>query len=366
VDAICLPGQLPATITRPRPLIEAVMAQSLLEQGPASRTAAAWRWVLTGKGSSPVSDTPGASRPPCLEEITAESCHGSPPMSWPPWQNAFDRDPDRQQARRVLRWLAGAADAIPLLDLDRGRYVGARLYFARTDDELRQVRNWAAYGLRQCDLPATMDQWDAEHPWRWPAGWMDAAWLRGTIAYLDWILGDTAVTPVTRQHQRISPGPHPDPRVIAGQRRMFGVGAGRYDIEEEAHLAQLAAQQGRESGGPVRPDMYPPPQWCEAVEQAYDWATGEDGKPPADRHGCGDYVACPGDCTCYDAGHCLRSECPACTGRICDAGWAGIAQSYDQPRPAEKPRQQPAHPGGRDGQVSLLNELRDMGWFSGS
>ena len=173
-------------------------------------------------------------------------------MSWPPWQNAFDPDPDRQQARRVLRWLTGAADAIPLLDLDRGRYVGARLYFARTDDELRQVRNWADYGIRQHgDLPATMHQWDAERPWRWPASWMDAAWLRGAIAYLDWILGDTAVTPVTRQRKRISPGPHPDPRVIAGQRRMFGVGAGRYDIEEEAHLAQLAAQQGRESGGPA-------------------------------------------------------------------------------------------------------------------
>ena len=366
MDALCLPGQLPATITRPRPLIEAVMTQSLLEQGPASRTAAAWQWVLTGQGSSPVSDTPGTNRPPCPDEITAEACHGSPPMSWPPWQNAFDRDPDRQQARRVLRWLAGAADAIPLLDLDRGRHVGARLYFARTDDELRQVRNWAHYGLRQCDLPATMDQWDAEHPWRWPAGWMDAAWLRGTIAYLDWILGDTAVTPVTRQRQRISPGPHPDPRVIAGQRRMFGVGAGRYDIEEEAHLAQLAAQQGRESGGPVRPDMYPPPQWCEAVEQAHDWATGEDGKPPADRHGCGDYVACPGDCTCYDAGHCLRSQCPACADRICDAGWAAIAQSYDQPYPAEQSRDQPAHPDERGDQVSLLDELRDTGWFSGS
>ena len=35
------------------------MAQSLREQGPASRTAAAWRWVLTGHGPAPVSDTPG-------------------------------------------------------------------------------------------------------------------------------------------------------------------------------------------------------------------------------------------------------------------------------------------------------------------
>jgi hypothetical protein len=366
MDAICLPGQLPATVTRPRPLVEVVMAQSLREQGPGSRTAAAWRWVLTGQGPSPVSGTPGTGRPSGRDEITAEARYGSPPMSWPPWRNAFDRDPDRQQARRVLRWLTGAADAIPVLDLDRGRYVGARLYFARTDDELRQVRDWAYYGLRQCDLPATMDRWDAEHPWRWPAGWMDAAWLHGAIAYLDWILEDTPIRPVTRQRQPVAHGPHPDPRVIAGQRRMFGVGAGRYDIEEEAHLAQLRAQQGRENGGPVRPDVYPPPQWCEGVEQAHDWATGEDAKPPADRHGCGDYVACPGDCTCYDAGHCLRGQCPACTDHICDAGWAAIVQSYDQSGPAEKPHQQPSHPDGREDQVSLLDELRDTGWFSGS
>jgi hypothetical protein len=363
MDAICLPGQLPATITRPRPLIEAVMAQSLHEQGPASRTAAAWRWALTGQGPAPVSGTASTGRPPGPNEITAEACHGSPPMSWPPWQNAFDRDRDRQQARRVLRWLTGAADAIPLLDLDRGRYVGARLYFARADDELRQVRDWAQIGLGKCDLPATMDRWDAEHPWRWPAGWMDAAWLRGAIAYLDWVLGDTGVTPVTRRQQPVAHCLHPDPVIIEGQREMFGVGAGRYDIEEEAHLAQLAAQQGRENGGPVRPDIDPPPQWCEAVEQAHDWATGEEAKPPADRHGCGDYVACPGDCTCYDAGHCLHGQCPACADRICDAGWAAILRSYDDNSLAEKPRQVLERPARQAGPVSLRDELRDMGWF---
>jgi hypothetical protein len=47
MDAICLRGLLPATVTGPRPLTEAVMAHSLREQGPNSRTAA-WRWVLIG------------------------------------------------------------------------------------------------------------------------------------------------------------------------------------------------------------------------------------------------------------------------------------------------------------------------------
>ena len=332
MDAIRLPAELPATITRPRPLIEAVMAQSLREQGPDSRTAAAWRWVLTGHGPAPVSDTPGTGHPPGLDEITAEArSDPADECSWPPWRHAFDPDPDRQQARRVLRWLTGAADAIPLLDLDRGRYVGARLYFARTDDELRQVRDWAQHGIAQHgDLPADIPRWKAERPWQWPTSWFDAAWLRGTIAYLDWILGDTQIAPVTRQPKPIAPGPHPDPRVIAGQRRMYGVGAGRYDIEEEVTHAKWGSWQGHEGEEPADPDKYPPPQWCEGVVQAHDWATGEDGEPPADHHGCGAYYPCPGDrrCSCEAAGHCLRGQCPACTDRICNAGWTALVENY--------------------------------------
>jgi hypothetical protein len=215
MDAIPIPAQLPATITRPRPLIEAVMAQSLCEQGAGSHTAAAWRWVLTGQGPAPVSDTPGTGGdPPGPDEITAEACYGDGTQwkHWPPWRNAFDHDPDRQQARRVLRWLTGAADAIPLLDLYRGRYVGARLYLARTDGRLRQVRSWAQHGIaRHGDLPADIPRWQAERPWQWPMSWFDAAWLRGAIAYLDWILGDTQITPVSRQPKPISFAQHPNP-----------------------------------------------------------------------------------------------------------------------------------------------------------
>ena len=139
MDTIQLPGPLPATVTRPRPLIEAVMAQSVREQGPDSRTAQAWQWVLTGQGPSPVSRTPGTGTPPSTDDIAAEARYDSTPpeCGWPPWRYAHDRNPDRQQARRVLRWLTGAADAIPLLDPGRGRYVGARFHFARTDEEIR-------------------------------------------------------------------------------------------------------------------------------------------------------------------------------------------------------------------------------------
>jgi len=331
MDATGIPAELPVTITRSRPLVETVMAQSLSEQGPGSRTAAAWQWVLTGNGPAPVSEKPGCGNPPGPDEITAEArSDPSGECSWPPWRHAFDPDPDRQQARRVLRWLTGAADAIPLLDLDRGRYVGARLYFARTDDELRQVRGWAQHGIRQRgDLPADIPQWQAERPWQWPKPWFDAAWLRGAIAYLDWILGDALVTPVSRQHKPVAP--HLDLCFVAGWRANYGVGAGRYDIDEEIHdYAQSGSWQGHEGEEPADPDRYPPPQWCEAVVQAHDWATGEDSQPPADHHGCGAYYPCPGDrrCYCEAAGYCLRGQCPACADRVCNAAWAAIEENY--------------------------------------
>ena len=34
---------------------------------------------------------------------------------------------------------------------------------------------------------------------------MNAAWLRGTIAYLDWILGDTPVSPLSGHHVPLDP-----------------------------------------------------------------------------------------------------------------------------------------------------------------
>ena len=322
MDATPLPGQLPATVTRPRPLIEAVMAQSLHEQGPDSRTDAAWRWVLTGHGPAPVSQAPAIGHPPAADAITAEARYDpQEKCAWPPWRHNFDPDPDRQQARRVLRWLTGAADAIPLADPGRGRYVGARFHFARTDDELRRVRGWAMHGIGEHgDLPA-MSRWDAERPWRWPAWWMNAAWLRGTIAYLDWILGDTRTTPLTFKVIHLAP-----PGVFP----VYACPPTPDDIAEEIAMLAGVTMQGHEHQPPAEPDDWPPPQWGEAVEQAHDWATGEAAKPPADHHGCGDYYPCPGlrRCSCEAAGYCLRGQCPACAERICNAGWTALVENY--------------------------------------
>lgn len=330
MDTICIPDPLPATIARPRPLIEAVMSQSLREQGTDGRTAAAWRWALTGAGPSPVSLSPGGGGAPSSDDVTAEARHDTDPpeCGWPPWKYAYDPDPDRQQGRRVLRWLTGAADAIPLLDLTRGRYVGARFHFARTDEEIRRVRGWALHGLREHgDLPDDIPLSQAERPWQWPSGWMNAAWLHGTIAYLDWVLGDTPVTPLSRRHVRLHPVgslAHIDPRVLVALREMNGVGIGVPAIQLELmDYLDAVTTQGHEGQPPAEPARYPPPQWGEGVEQAHAWVTGEDAKPPADHHGCGDYYPCPGDrrCSCEAVGYCLRGQCPACTDHTCNAMW---------------------------------------------
>jgi hypothetical protein len=338
VNTIQIPEPVPAAVIRPRTLIEAVAAQSLREQGTGSRTARAWRWVLTGHGPSPVSDRPGPGRPPDLDEIRPEAGVDTEPpeCAWPPWRYAFDPDPDRQQARRVLRWLTGDADAIPLLDPRRGWYEDARFHFARSDEEIRTIRGWARHGLHEHgDLPDYIPPWQAERPWQWPAAWMNAAWLRGAIAYFDWVLGDQDTAPLSGLHKPLDPVrtlAEPDPPYAPQELiALRGVGHGVANIEEEmmVYLAGVT-MQGHEGQPAAEPSQYPPPQWGEGVEQAHDWVTGENLKPPADHHGCGGYHPCPGQrrCSCEAAGYCLRGQCPACGDSVCNAARTAIEESY--------------------------------------
>lgn len=142
---------------------------------------------------------------------------------------------------------------------------------------------------------------------------MNLAWLRGTIAYLDWVLEETATSPLSRQHCPLDPA-----AVLAGPKPAYaqadlislcGVGCDAANIEEEI-MTYLDAviMQGHEGQPRAEPYRYPPPQWAEGVQQAHDWAAGESRKPPADQHGCGDYHPCPGDlrCSCEAAGYCLH------------------------------------------------------------
>jgi hypothetical protein len=183
--------------------------------------------------------------------------------------------PSKDQLSRHGRVLAphrlvGGSDEIPVDDDNRGRFIGARDDYARTDDTIRQVRDHAMRGLQASDLPDPMDPDDAQHPWRWPVGWMKAAWLRGVRDLLTWILGEHPTSPLCR--------------------RTVGMPTA-YDLTYEDAAADDVVTQGRPGGLPVDPSTYPPPQYGEGIQATIRWLRGEDTTPPITNEGCSPYVS---------------------------------------------------------------------------
>ena len=271
VGTVRLPEQVPPAITRPRHLIKAVVAQSLLEMGTDGRTARAWNWALTGTRPSPVTLSLPPGHPPSREEILAEA------DAQPEDSTALRSVPsgycdELGEARRVLAWLAGATDEIPVDDENRGRFIGARDDYARTNADIRQVRDNARRSLDACDLPDPMDPREARTPWQWDTDWMNAAWLRGVRDLLDWVLGKRAASPLCGHMVSLPTA---------------------YDLTYEDSAASDVIRQGRPGGIAVDPATYPPPQYGEAIQATIRWLRGEITTPPADHHGCGAYAACP-------------------------------------------------------------------------
>jgi hypothetical protein len=251
---------LSPAITRPRQHVEAVLAQSLLETGDQERAALAWAWALTGTRPSPVTLSVAKGSPPTRDEVIAEAS-APPEGSTAPPGVPTDFCDQLREARHILRWLTGDTDEIPVDDDNRGRFIGARDDYARTEDQIRQVRDRARHGLEAFDLPNPLDVADARNPWRWPATWMHAAWLRGVRDLLDWILGDRATSPLGQQ--------------MAGLPTV-------HDLEYEGLQADDVASQGRPGGVAVDPDTYPPPQYGEAIQASIRWLRGEATSSPLD------------------------------------------------------------------------------------
>lgn len=295
---VVVPEVLPGAIARSRALVEAVLAESLAETGADGPVALAWEWGLTGSRPSPITLSLPVGRPPSREEILAEAdadpeirsgSLGEPTAGDQVWQAAL-----------ILRWLAGASDEIPVAQEDRGRFIGARDDYARTDAEIRQVRDWAELGLRESgDLPVPMDPDDATRPWSWDAGWMNAAWLRGVRDFLTWVAGERADAPLSGRVERL-------PSLTLAT--------------WEDSYAEDVLLQGRPGGHVVQPGRYPPPQYGEAIQECIQWLDGRSIRPPVDQHGCGAYVACPDDgprCTCPVGGRCLLQGCEVCASEPC-------------------------------------------------
>jgi hypothetical protein len=151
VAAVHIPEQLSPAIAPPRRHVEAVLAQSLHEVGPDGRAALAWQWALTGTRPSPVTLSLAPGRPPSREEILAEAA-AEPEGSTAPPGVSTDFCDQLRETRAILAWLAGGTDELPVDDDNRGRLIGARGDYARTDDDIRQTLDHALLGLKAFDL----------------------------------------------------------------------------------------------------------------------------------------------------------------------------------------------------------------------
>lgn len=271
VSAFCVPDPLSPAIVRPRPHVVAVLAQSTHEAGEDGRASLAWAWALTGTQPSPITLSLAPGRPPSHDELIAEADADSHGSTAPPGVPS-DYCDQIGDARRILAWLAGTSDEIPLDDDQRGRFVGAWDDYARTDAEIRQVRDAAARGLAAFDLPETIDPADSANPWRWPHEWMNAAWQRGVRDLLDWVLGQ-----------------RPDD-LLAG--RAVELSA-YYDLTYEESAASAVAVQGAPGGPLVDLTTYPPPQQGEAIRATIAWLRGESSESPIDQQGNGPYTRRP-------------------------------------------------------------------------
>ena len=152
VATIDVPDPLPPAIVRPRQHVTAVLAQSLAETGPDGRAALAWAWTLTGTRPSPVTLSLAPGHPPTREQVITEA-DADPEGSTAPPGVPTDYCDQLGEARRILSWLVGTSDDIPLDDDQRGRFIGCRDDYARTDAEIRQVRDQAVRSLAEFDLP---------------------------------------------------------------------------------------------------------------------------------------------------------------------------------------------------------------------
>jgi hypothetical protein len=265
-----IPDPLPEAIARPRHHVQAVRAQSLLETSTDGRTALAWEWALAGTRPSPVTLSLAPGQPPSRGQILAEAI-APPEGSTAPPGVPTDCCDQLAETRRVLAWLAGATDEIPADSEGRGRLIGARDDYARTDHDIRQVRDHAQRGIEAHDSPEAAKLADTGGPGRRDASQANTAWLRGVGDQLDWILGDRPDSPLCHRAVGL-------PTV--------------YDLTYEESAAHEIAAQGRLGGMAADGATYPP-QYGEAIQATIRWLRGEVTIPPVDQEAAGAYDSRP-------------------------------------------------------------------------
>jgi hypothetical protein len=274
--------ELPDAIARPPAALWLIMARSLGEQGGAGRTALAWRWALTGACPAPVTLATAPGAPPGRAELLDEA--GAPaelarPGAYPGGQV--------MQARVVLEWLAGTADALPLrspADGEPDRTEGAA--FARGPAQVAAAHSWALLARHRYSRPDGFAS---------GGGRQAFAWALGTLDLLAWAGGEAA------GDRPAGAGP-PTLGQVA-----LEVGRGMTGVRLAREARDLARARR-----------------VEAVMETFLWLAGWSPQPPVDRHGHGTFEDCPQrtvPCACDAAGRCLAAGCAACVQARCVHGF---------------------------------------------
>ncbi len=255
-----------AAVVRHREHVEAVRAQSLLELGRDGRASLAWEWALTGTRPAPITLAAALGAPPTLEGIAVEAMAAAQVGASLPGVPG-DYQGQIGEARRILAWLAGTSDQIPLDDDNRGRFVGARDDFARTNREMSEILSWARLGLSRRDHKATAAASDRV-TYRHSA---EALWLSGVRDLLEWVLGLAEASPLCH--------------------RAAGLPCS-YDLSYEFEAAVDLAAQSRHAEPPCNTSSAAVAlPYAEAIQATISWLRGDVTDAPANALGQGPYSA---------------------------------------------------------------------------
>lgn len=221
-----------------------------------SRSIRAWAWALGESATAPVTDRQTAV-PPSRSDIETEIAVADKRRL------RGDRENRADAAAKVLRWLIGEDDRIPVRGDERGELVGGFGDVVRSPEQIGAILALAVVGRERAeaqDLDVNADPDDRRFARR------DVDYLDGVAATLGWVLGKRARAPISPSR--------------SGERTTG-------DLKRERVHAEDAIERGTH---PWMVDRVPPRWYGEGVKFSITWLLGDSTAPPVDEIGRGSYT----------------------------------------------------------------------------
>lgn len=240
-------------IVRPLRHVRAVRERHALRftdppEAAVSRSARAWTWALGENPTAPVTDRLTAV-PPSRADIEAEITVADER------RDRGDRENRADGAAKVLRWLIGDDDHIPVQGKDLAALVGGFGDVVRSREQIAGVLALAANGQRRAEAlisDVNSDPDDRRFARR------DVDYLDGVAATLGWVLGKRARAPIS---------PSRSGELTTG------------DLKRERVHAEDAIEHDTH---PWMVDRVPPPWYGEGVKASITWLLGDSTAKPVD------------------------------------------------------------------------------------